>query len=188
MPWIGSFPDKEVLGLDNHGSMDFAPTVSPNIIASSDLGRPTLRLMDSGPAAVELHNLLSARGFEVDRREGAQQRMAQSASSLCWRSSSFNRKWALRMMASLVQRHGRPWCHDRLAHSLSPSSIKPSREQYPGAALSRSPARRPVPWRRHRSRFHHLTLPGPALPVRSVSPPANTRRRSAAPQQRSGRA
>ena len=60
------FPYKEVLGLDNHGSMDFAPTVSPNIIASSDLGRPTLRLMDSGPAAVELHNLLSARGFEVE--------------------------------------------------------------------------------------------------------------------------
>jgi hypothetical protein len=48
------FPYKQVLGLDEHGSMDFAPTVSPNVAASTGAARPTLRLMDKGPAVFEL--------------------------------------------------------------------------------------------------------------------------------------
>lgn len=60
------FPYQQVLGLDGHGGMDFAPTVSPGGPAPAEPGRPTLRLMDRGPAVLELQNLLSAAGFDLE--------------------------------------------------------------------------------------------------------------------------
>lgn len=59
------FSYSEVLGLDDHGSMDFAPTLTPEIPIPLDADRPTLRLMDTGPAVLEIQNLLAAQGFET---------------------------------------------------------------------------------------------------------------------------
>jgi N-acetyl-anhydromuramyl-L-alanine amidase AmpD len=60
------FPYKKVLGLDEHGSMDFAATESPNAAPPEDPGRPVLRLMDRGAAVLELQNLLSATGADLE--------------------------------------------------------------------------------------------------------------------------
>lgn len=60
------FPYKKVLGLDDHGSMDFAATESPNAAPPEAPGRPVLRLMDRGPAVLELQNLLSAGGADLE--------------------------------------------------------------------------------------------------------------------------
>ena len=60
------FPYRKVLGLDAHGSMDFAATLSPDLALPADRDRPTLRLMDRGPAVLELQHLLSAQGFELE--------------------------------------------------------------------------------------------------------------------------